>query len=280
MQRVGRDLPPTTVHESRAAPEAVSCPPMKRFLNSVRNLSAWGSFWAQYYALKQPGGAARELEIPLRSGLVALVPGVLMSAFDEVFLREVYARSLSPPLRPAPVVVDIGANAGSFSLWVLSRHPDARVVAFEPLPSHVALLRRQSERNPGLDLTIDPRAVCAQRGPVQIRFDGRNEFSVAASLFAREGADASITVEATTLADLFSEHDIDRCHLLKMDCEGAEYDILFGCPDEVFAATDRIVLEVHAWGQGTGNIEGLVRLLRGKGYRIMNRRNEILACSR
>lgn len=253
---------------------------MKRFLNSVRNLSEPASFWAQYYALKRHGGAATELEIPLRRGLFALVPGALMSAFDEVFLREVYARGLDPPLRPAPVVVDIGANAGFFALWVISRHPDARVVAFEPVPSHVALIGRQSERNSGLDLIIDPRAVCAHRGPVQIRFDGRHEFSVAASLFPREGADASITVEATTLAALFSEYAIERCHLLKLDCEGAEYDILFNCPDEVFAATDRIVLEVHPWGQGPGSLEDLVKLLRGKGYRVRNRGNEILACSR
>ena len=78
---------------------------MKRFVNSVRNLPGWTSFWPRYYALKREGGRAEELEIRLRGGLVARVPGVLMSAFDEVFLREVYGRALSPPLGPAPGVI-------------------------------------------------------------------------------------------------------------------------------------------------------------------------------
>ena len=174
----------------RAGWMEAATPAMKRFVNAVRNLPDWPSFWPRYYALKREGGRARELEIGLRRGLVAHVPGALMSAFDEVFLREVYGNALRPPLGPAPVVIDIGANAGFFSLQVFARHPDARVIAFEPLPAHVALLRRQLERNPGLDLTIDPRAVCASAGTVEIRFDPRDEFSVAAST-SRAGTQAA-----------------------------------------------------------------------------------------
>ena len=253
---------------------------MKRFVNSVRNLSEWTSFWSWYYALKRPGSRAEELEIRLRGGLVARVPGALMSAFDEVFLREVYGRALSPPLGPAPVVIDIGANAGFFALQVFARYRDARVVALEPLPAHVALLRRQLELNPGLDFTVDPRAVCARAGTVEIRFDSRHGLSVAASLFPRADADGSLTVEATTLVDLYATHGIGRCHLLKMDCEGAEYEILHHCPDDVFAATDRIVLEAHDWVRDYGTIHDLARLLQGKGYRVRNHKDEILTCKR
>lgn len=255
-------------------------PAMKRFVNSVRNLSDWTSFWPRYYALKREGGRARELEIGLRGGPVAHVPGALMSAFDEVFLREVYGNALRPPLGPAPVVIDIGANAGFFSLQVFARHPDAHIVAFEPLPAHVALLRRQMARNPGLDLTIDPRAVCARAGTVELRFDRRDEFSVAASLFPRADADGSLTVEATTLDDLFTAHAITRCDLLKLDCEGAEFEILHHCPEHIYAATDRIVLEVHDWIHDYGTVRDLARMLGGKGYRVRNHKDEILTCAR
>ena len=263
-----------------ATDQEAATPAMKRFVNAIRNLPDWPSFWPRYYALKREGGRARELEIGLRRGLVAHVPGALMSAFDEVFLREVYGNALRPPLGPAPVVIDIGANAGFFSLQVFARHPDARVVAIEPLPAQVALLRRQLARNPGLDLTIDPRAVCAHAGTVEMRFDPRDEFTVAASLFPRGEAGGSLTVEATTLADLFAAHAVTRCDLLKLDCEGAEFEILYNCPDHVFAATDRIVLEVHGWIDDYGTIQDLVRMLGGKGYRVRNHKDEILTCRR
>ena len=115
---------------------------------------------------------------------------------------------------------------------------------------------------------------------MEIRFDRRDEFSVAASLFPREHADGSLTVEATTLADLFTTYAIGRCHLLKMDCEGAEFEILHHCPDDVFAATDRIVLEVHDWVRDYGTVQDLARMLRGKGYQVRNHKNEILTCTR
>ncbi len=253
---------------------------MKRFVNSVRNLSDWASFWRQYCRLKQAGHERDELRVRLRGGLTAIVPGALMSAFDEVFLRAVYGAALRSVRGPAPVVIDIGANAGFFCLEVLSRHPDARVLAFEPLPSHVALIERQKALNPGLDLTIDARAVFGEKKIVEFRFDSRREFSVDASLFPVEGADASMSVEATTLADICDRYAIARCHLLKLDCEGAEYDILYRCPDRVFAATDNIVLEVHHGVAGSGTVQELVAFLRGKGYRVRNRKDEIVMGTR
>jgi FkbM family methyltransferase len=246
---------------------------MKRFVNSVRNLSDPPSFWRQYYRRKQAGHERDELRVPLRGGLTAIVPGALMGSFDEVFLREVYGAGLRALRGPAPVVIDIGANAGLFSLRVFARHPHARVLAFEPLPRHLAMLERQIASNPGLGITVDARAVFGEKKTVEIRFDSRREFSTDASLFPVKGADASVTVEATTLADLYDRYAVVRCHLLKLDCEGAEFDILYKCPDRVFAVTDTIVFEVHERLAGHGSTEDLVGFLRGKGYRVTSRKN-------
>lgn len=253
---------------------------MKRFVNSVRNLADPASFWRQYYRRKQAGHDRDELRVPLRGGLTAIVPGALMSAFDEVFLREVYGAALRAVRGPAPVIIDVGANAGFFCLQTFARHAGARMIACEPLPNHVALIGRQMALNPGLALTIDARPVCGDRKTVEMRFDSRREYSVDASLFPVAGADASFEVEATTLADLYHRYAITRCDLLKLDCEGAEYEILYRCPDRLFAATDGIVLEVHHGIAGSGTVPELVAFLRGRGYRITNRKDEIVTCTR
>ncbi len=42
----------------------------------------------------------------------------------------------------APIVVDVGANVGSFAVWALHRWPDSIVHCYEPVPSNFDLLRR------------------------------------------------------------------------------------------------------------------------------------------
>lgn len=249
---------------------------MKRYVNSIRNLADPAAFWRQYYALKRAGHERDELRLALRGGAGVIVPGQLMSAFDEVFLREVYGAALRAVRGPAPVVIDVGANAGFFCLQAFARHADARLIAFEPLPNHVALIGRQVALNPGIDLKVDARPVGGERKTVEMRFDSRREYSVDASLFPVAGMDAALRVEATTLADVYDEYGITRCHLLKMDCEGAEYEILHRCPDRIFAATDGIVLEIHHGIAGSGTVPELVAFLRGKGYRVANHKDEII----
>jgi hypothetical protein len=113
-----------------------------------------------------------------------------------------------------------------------------------------------------------------------MRFDSRREYSVDASLFPVAGSDACLEIEATTLADVYEQYAITRCDLLKLDCEGAEYEILYRCPDAIFSATAGIVLEIHHGIAGSGTVPGLVEFLRGKGYRVDNRKDEIITCTR
>jgi FkbM family methyltransferase len=42
------------------------------------------------------------------------------------------------------VILDIGANVGSFAAWALKRWPGAHVYCYEPLPNNFALLKKIS----------------------------------------------------------------------------------------------------------------------------------------
>ncbi len=55
-------------------------------------------------------------------------------------------------------------------------------------------------------------------------------------------SDQAETVPAVSLADVFARCQIERCDLLKLDCEGAEYDILFNAPDGIL---QRIKADCH-----------------------------------
>ncbi len=86
------------------------------------------------------------LEVDLPSGhrVAGLNLNETEYVYQEIFVDEVYSRD-GIVLPPDAVVLDVGANIGLFSLYIASRAPRARVVAFEPL----APIRRRLEANLG-----------------------------------------------------------------------------------------------------------------------------------
>lgn len=250
---------------------------MKRYINSIKNLAAWMSFWKEYYEAKgsDPGNS---FLAKLRSGLNVEVPHVLISAFDEVFLRDVY-KGGTKDLSYAPVVLDIGANVGYFSLYMFSKYPQAKILAFEPLPVNYKLLEKHKEINSLTNLTIDKRAVHGTEKNIRINFNKDIEYSVGASVINRSSANTALHVQAVSIPDIFDDYNLLICDLLKIDCEGAEYNILFNCPDEFYHKIKNIVIEAHDWApESEGTINTLAAFLQSKKYAVSLKRNGMLWC--
>jgi molybdenum cofactor biosynthesis enzyme MoaA len=62
------------------------------------------------------------------------------------------------------------------------------------------------------------------------------------------------------------ERSLNTIDLLKLDCEGAEYEILFSLPDAEFKKVNRIAMETHV--TESHKTEDLVDFLRNKGYQV------------
>jgi FkbM family methyltransferase len=239
-----------------------------RYYNLLLNISNWPLFLAVKFGLTRRD----PLLFVTRQGVRAEVPRRLLHTFKEIFMDECYLKDLAHPLPESPVIVDIGANAGYFMLQALSRFSGARVFAFEPVPANFRLLTRNRDLNPGRTLVCVPKAVAGQPGELVLAFEGGDDFTTSATVLARgEGHKTEIRVAAVTLADILADHDLPRIDLLKMDCEGAEYEILYGCPPEVLARIDRIVMEVHTGPQKGQHIGALEAFLRQQGFATRQR---------
>jgi hypothetical protein len=75
-------------------------------------------------------------------------------------------------------------------------------------------------------------------------------------------------VQAVTLADLLTP--IDRCALLKLDCEGAEFEILEALPSALASRIDQIAMEYHTPPNGAAKVARLFDLFAGWGFRILH----------
>ncbi len=173
-------------------------------------------------------------------------------------------------LSPGMTVIDIGANHGFYSLYAASR--GARVFAFEPSKITFDILVRNVERNNMSNLIkCFNMAVTAESGTTKFYegFDKNGQLlSNSASVVDENRGGYSVLesrIETISLDDVFRDKGIDSCDLVKMDCEGAEYQILTAATDYSFDKVRYIALEFHE-----GQVEKLDKLLENGGFEILS----------
>lgn len=148
-------------------------------------------------------------------------------------------------IRSTDTVVDIGANIGCFAVVAGHAARRGRVFAFEPDRENYELTVRNAALNGLTNVVVERVAVSGTPGTLRL-FKGA-EVSLHTTLAARLDAPAEgEEVPAITLQQIFDRHGIMRCDFLKMNCEGAEYEILYRTPPEYLRRVQRIALEYHA----------------------------------
>jgi FkbM family methyltransferase len=193
--------------------------------------------------------------------------GVLLAAPDATTAWTVALQIASgdyrwPGLTPEPGwhVVDVGANIGAFSLW--AERLGAEVVAYEPEPkTYESLVANVAGRR----VSTRQAALVGEAAPaVRLYLSGVR--STRHTLLAKEiesGAPLRdfVDVPTVTVADVVG----DGCDLLKLDCEGAEFEALLRSDDETLRRARRLVVEYHRIG---GEPEELVDRLEAAGLEV------------
>jgi len=173
-----------------------------------------------------------------------------------------YTRGLELSLRDRPVIIDIGANAGFFTLFAAYRFPGATIFSYEPIGRNYRQLKRNADLNRSFRILCFQKAVYGYCGDVTLSFDPGDSFTTSASVFSNLDAKLkTVQVPCDSLTDIFDEHRIERCSLLKLDCEGAEFEILYNCPVDYLYRIDQMAIEVHGGTTANQNMASLKNYL-------------------
>ena len=206
-----------------------------------------------------------------RGGTVHVRAGTSdMRVFKDVFVKDAY-RLVPFEAGALDTVLDVGGHIGLFSIRVapLAR----RVISCEPVPSNAELFRRNVTDTGCDNITLEPTAVTSMGGTAEI-FQSTSNLA-GHSVFESLAPEAKpIAVPASTLAELFARHDIERCAFLKLDCEGGEYDIVLNGDPDVLSRVDRIAMEYHDASVDNPRYtsDELDRVLRDAGFHTERRR--------
>ncbi len=166
-------------------------------------------------------------------------------------------------LRPSDLFVDIGANAGSYSV-LASSVVGARTIAFEPVAETAAEMREQLRLNDILD-RVEVRELALGQNSTIVRF--YNNFDTVNRVVA-ESEPVKGAYREVRQSTLDIELEGSQPSLMKMDVEGYEYAIVKGASRILSnASLNAMIMEVHDGVKTYGvNPEELLALVRAHGF--------------
>jgi FkbM family methyltransferase len=144
---------------------------------------------------------------------------------------------------PDPVIIDGGSNIGMSVLFFKALYPSAHITAFEPDPSSFEALRMNVERNGVVGVVLHNAALSAVEGHASFFQDSTHPGDLRNSLW-RQRPPTPRTLEVPSVC--LSEHIGNRIDVLKLDIEGAEFEVIeelkaSGKLDQI----DQLIVEFH-----------------------------------
>ena len=153
-------------------------------------------------------------------------------------------RFLRAAIRPGSTVVDVGANVGYMTLLAArAAGPDGVVVAVEPEPANVALLRANLWLNGADDVRVLEIAAWSRQELLPLWFNPDNRGDHRVGVDATEDAPL---VRALPLDDLLEDLVLD---VVKIDTQGADHEALAGM-SEALARSPNVAVLTEFWLDG------------------------------
>src|SRR3989338_957365 len=175
----------------------------------------------------------------------------LINTLDLCSIMETHQRKVyTPDIIKIPdnaTIVDIGASIGDFSVFCAVSFKNSKCFCFEPTQNAFELCENNILLNNLTDkITVYKLAVSDKSGKITIGED---------------------IYDSVTVEDIFLKHQIDKCDLLKMDIEGAEYEVLLNTPKEILERVKAMAMECHIFDKGE-HLRSLRDHLKNAGFNV------------
>ena len=214
---------------------------IRRYSRLISQFSNWFSF------LLFKAGNTDSFTFNLRNGLKITVQRNMLPPFKESFFDNIYLKGLPSEATKLtePTIIDIGGNVGFFSLNMFAQFPNASVYTFEPMPFNFKQLSEYQMIYSQFDWKVYNKGIAEHENGFSLFSTTVNGFSTMASIDPSEHKGHEIKVKTQTLDSLFDQESLREIDLIKLDCEGSEYPILYHLSDEVLNKVKYMSIETH-----------------------------------
>lgn len=167
-----------------------------------------------------------------------------ISIIKEIFISKVYTKNIIK-IEEGDVVFDIGANVGVFSLYA-SLIKGTKIFSFEPHPENFRKFSNNVKNNKignikclNYALGIDNE----DRQMIEGNISGGHKISNEKTATSIDIG--GIKVKSVTLEAMMDKLDVEKIDFLKLDCEGAEGEIITSLGLDGLKKIDKIAVEFH-----------------------------------
>ena len=139
------------------------------------------------------------------------------------------------------IVIDIGANIGDTPIY-FALSGAKKVIGLEPYPKNFEIANKNILSNNFSEKIILCLVGCAGKSG-NIRINPEENSNIESTL---KEYDQGIKIPLLTLEQIFKEYSISSQSILKMDCEGCEYDVIKSTSKEILKKFSHIQIEYHS----------------------------------
>lgn len=251
-------------------------PYVRLFVRLIVMVKNWPIYFVNRYThIRKP-----EVQYHLRNGITVVSRSFEQdgSALNDVWLDQSYdPNHFGMPFDWANcrTILDIGGNIGTFTLYAAHYAPQARIVTVEPEPGNAKMIRRNVAINHLENrVSLVEAGIAEKPGTATFHLSWKNNGGH--SLFKHKESGESVTVQVTTLESIFRDNAITACDFLKLDCEGGEYDGLFGLSAESLKCIKFMAIEYHYFSKDPRHSPALLRTyLEEKGFTVTAPKNSL-----
>ena len=162
------------------------------------------------------------------------------------------------------LIIDVGGHIGLFALYASLKCPEGKVISVEPHPQNFSLLKENMNNNNFLKTKIVNKAITNSNKDIELFIDSQDD-----SAHSIHGTGKnSIQIKGTTLRDIMQENQVSNCNMLKMDCEGSEFESIESLSDDELLQIEKICLEYHIIDNDSSNLDNLRNRLKKIGYNV------------
>ena len=180
--------------------------------------------------------------------------------FTEIWLDNAYLQNFG--LKSNCTIIDIGSHVGMFSILCSQKFPNSKIFTFEPDKDNFKNQIKHMKMNKIKNVFSNNCAVS--------NITGEQEFFINDSDFAGHSlikkSNKSVKIKSIKLEDILQENKIKKCDLIKIDCEGAEYDIVMDMTEKDLNKIENFCIEYENLNNVKYTIKDLVEKLQSNNF--------------
>lgn len=188
------------------------------------------------------------------------------SVIDDVITNNEYL-DYNLNINENSTILDIGGHIGSFTIQAAKIAKNGIIYTFEPFINNFNLIKKNIEVNNLKNVELYNVGILDEDKTVDFFISNANT-GMHSTIPSKNSNSKILKINCLSLDKFIKDNKLKSIDLIKLDCEGAEYSILYNSD---LSIVNQIILEFHEFPDSNDNIDTLTKKLNEKRFKLVKK---------